>query len=57
MAWNRSLDWIRDVDLLTGLRAYAADPDLQQEWMIVKKVNKMRLAEYIEAMSGVKVWS
>ncbi|CAL2273034.1 unnamed protein product [Prunus armeniaca] len=23
----------------------------------VKKVNKMRLAEYIEAMSGVKVWS
>ncbi|KAI5315924.1 hypothetical protein L3X38_045100 [Prunus dulcis] len=27
--------WIRDVDLLTGLRAYAADPDLQQEWMMV----------------------
>ncbi|CAL8130051.1 unnamed protein product [Prunus armeniaca] len=23
----------------------------------VKKVNKMRLAEYIEAMSGVKFWS
>ncbi|XP_021806174.1 glycogen phosphorylase 1-like [Prunus avium] len=41
--------------LATGLRAYAADPDLQQEWMMVKKVNKMRLAEYIEAMSGVKV--
>ncbi|CAL2224699.1 unnamed protein product [Prunus armeniaca] len=40
--------------LATGLRAYAADPDLQQEWMMVKKVNKMRLAEYIEAMSGVK---
>ncbi|CAL8074589.1 unnamed protein product [Prunus armeniaca] len=43
--------------LATGLRAYAADPDLQQEWMMVKKVNKMRLAEYIESMSGVKVWS
>ncbi|CAL8170362.1 unnamed protein product [Prunus armeniaca] len=41
--------------LATALRAYAADPDLQQEWMMVKKVNKMRLAEYIEAMSGVKV--
>ncbi|CAL8074498.1 unnamed protein product [Prunus armeniaca] len=40
--------------LATGLRAYAADPDLQQEWMMVKKVNKMRLAEYIESMSGVK---
>ncbi|CAL2224675.1 unnamed protein product [Prunus armeniaca] len=43
--------------LATGLREYAADPDLQQEWMMVKKVNKMRLAEYIESMSGVKVWS
>ncbi|XP_021816533.1 alpha-glucan phosphorylase 2, cytosolic-like [Prunus avium] len=41
--------------LATGSRAYAADPDLQQEWMMVKKVNKMRLAECIEAMSGVKV--
>ncbi|CAL9026410.1 unnamed protein product [Prunus brigantina] len=40
--------------LATALRAYAADPDLQQEWMMVKKVNKMRFAEYIEAMSGVK---
>ncbi|CAL8074532.1 unnamed protein product [Prunus armeniaca] len=40
--------------LATGLRAYAADPDLQQEWMMVKKVNKMRLTEYIESMSGVK---
>ncbi|XP_034213185.1 glycogen phosphorylase 1-like [Prunus dulcis] len=53
--WLGTEAWIRDVDLLTGLRAYAADPDLQQEWMMVKKVNKMRLAEYIEAMSGVKV--
>ncbi|CAL2224682.1 unnamed protein product [Prunus armeniaca] len=43
--------------LATGLQAYVADPDLQQEWMMVKKVNKMRLAEYIESMSGVKVWS
>ncbi|KAL6293071.1 hypothetical protein ACE6H2_001213 [Prunus campanulata] len=41
--------------LATGLRAYAADPDLQQEWMMVKKVNKMRLSEYTEAMSGVKI--
>ncbi|CAL8178406.1 unnamed protein product [Prunus armeniaca] len=37
--------------LATGLRAYAADPDLQREWMMVKKVNKMRPAEYIEALT------
>ncbi|KAK9268074.1 hypothetical protein L1049_010513 [Liquidambar formosana] len=53
--WLGTEAWIRDVDLLTGLREYAADADLQQEWKMVRKVNKMRLAEYIEAMSGVKV--
>ncbi|XP_004295557.1 PREDICTED: glycogen phosphorylase 1-like [Fragaria vesca subsp. vesca] len=53
--WLGTESWIRNVDLLAGLREYADDADLQQEWMMVKKVNKMRLAEYIEAMSGVKV--
>ncbi|KAL6271586.1 hypothetical protein ACE6H2_028497 [Prunus campanulata] len=33
--WLGTEAWIRDVDLLTGLRAYAADPGLQQEWMMV----------------------
>ncbi|CAL8170365.1 unnamed protein product [Prunus armeniaca] len=59
MNYQRSI-WVgikRGTLLATALRAYAADPDLQQEWMMVKKVNKMRLAEYIEAMSGVMVWS
>ncbi|XP_071714786.1 uncharacterized protein [Rutidosis leptorrhynchoides] len=53
--WLGTEDWIRDVDLLNGLKQYAANSDLQQEWMMVKKINKMRLAEYIESMSGVKV--
>ncbi|CAL2273045.1 unnamed protein product [Prunus armeniaca] len=57
MNYQRSI-WVgikRGTLLATALRAYAADPDLQQEWMMVTKVNKMRLAEYIEAMSGVMV--
>uniref|UniRef100_A0A5B7CG11 Alpha-1,4 glucan phosphorylase n=1 Tax=Davidia involucrata TaxID=16924 RepID=A0A5B7CG11_DAVIN len=53
--WLGTEAWIHNVDLLAGLREYASDPDLQQEWRMVRKVNKMRLAEYIEAMSGVKV--
>ncbi|PON60630.1 Glycogen/starch/alpha-glucan phosphorylase [Trema orientale] len=53
--WLGTEAWIRNVDLLTGLREYAANADLQQEWKMVRKVNKMRLAEYIEAMSGLKV--
>lgn len=53
--WLGTEAWIRNVDLLTGLREHAAETNLQQEWKMVRKVNKMRLAEYIEAMSGVKV--
>nr|XP_043622410.1 glycogen phosphorylase 1-like isoform X2 [Erigeron canadensis] len=53
--WLGTESWIRDINLLAGLREYASNADLQQEWMTVKKTNKMRLAEYIETMSGVKV--
>ncbi|XP_043690123.1 glycogen phosphorylase 1-like [Telopea speciosissima] len=53
--WLGTEAWIRDVDLLMGLREHAANADLQQEWKLVRRINKMRLAEYLEVMSGVKV--
>ncbi|XP_022878114.1 glycogen phosphorylase 1-like isoform X1 [Olea europaea var. sylvestris] len=53
--WLGTEAWVRNIDLLAGLRDYASDADLQQEWRMVKKINKMRLAEYIETLSGVKV--
>ncbi|XP_047310788.1 glycogen phosphorylase 1-like [Impatiens glandulifera] len=53
--WLGTEAWIRNVDLLSGLLEHASNPELQQEWIMVKRVNKMRLAEYIESMSGVKV--
>ncbi|GLU22950.1 hypothetical protein SLE2022_389860 [Rubroshorea leprosula] len=53
--WLGTEAWIRNIDLLTVLQEHASDPDLHREWKMVKKVNKMRLAEYIEAMSGLKV--
>ncbi|XP_062095779.1 uncharacterized protein LOC133801551 [Humulus lupulus] len=53
--WLGTEAWIRNVDLLTGLRECATDADLQQEWKMVRRVNKMRLAEYIEGLSGLKV--
>lgn len=53
--WLGTESWIRDIDILTGLREHTADADFHREWKMVKKVNKMRLAEYIEAMSGLKV--
>ncbi|KDP21008.1 hypothetical protein JCGZ_21479 [Jatropha curcas] len=53
--WLATEAWIRDMDLLSGLQEYATNADLHREWKMVRKVNKMRLAEYIEAMTGVKV--
>ncbi|EEF50818.1 glycogen phosphorylase, putative [Ricinus communis] len=53
--WLGTEAWIRDVDLLAGLQDYVTNADLHQEWNMVRKVNKTRLAEYIEAMSGIKV--
>ncbi|WCJ27091.1 Glycogen phosphorylase [Euphorbia peplus] len=53
--WLGTEAWIRDMDLIAGLQEYATNADLHLEWKMVRKVNKMRLAEYIEAMSGVKV--
>ncbi|XP_020272772.1 glycogen phosphorylase 1-like isoform X2 [Asparagus officinalis] len=48
-------NWIRDIDLLMGLRECAEDTEFQQEWKMVHQVNKIRLAEFIEAMTGMKV--
>ncbi|XP_050230661.1 uncharacterized protein LOC126679734 [Mercurialis annua] len=53
--WLGTEGWIRDMDLLAGLKEHATNAELHQDWKMVRKVNKMRLAEYIEAMSGVKV--
>ncbi|KAK7246456.1 hypothetical protein RIF29_41324 [Crotalaria pallida] len=53
--WLGTEGWIRDADLLIGLRDHVDNADFHREWKMVKKVNKMRLAEYIETMSGVKV--
>ncbi|XP_069149749.1 uncharacterized protein [Solanum lycopersicum] len=53
--WLGTEAWIRNVDLIAGLREYAEDPDLHTEWKNMKRVNKMRLAEYIETLTSVKV--
>ncbi|CAN6444447.1 unnamed protein product [Victoria cruziana] len=47
--------WISNIDLLMGLRQHAEDINLQKEWRLVRKLNKIRLAEYIETITGLKV--
>ncbi|KAK3285146.1 Acid phosphatase pho1 [Cymbomonas tetramitiformis] len=47
--------WIKQLDLLSGLREHADDPEFQARWKAIKKANKAKLAETILDLTGVKV--
>ncbi|XP_057837765.2 uncharacterized protein LOC131047970 isoform X2 [Cryptomeria japonica] len=53
--WLGTEAWLKDLDLLMGLREHATNPQLQSEWRKTHRLNKSRLAEYIEEISGLKV--
>lgn len=48
-------NFLKHLDLLTGLKDYADNKDLQAEWMDIKLENKRKLAKYILATCGVEV--
>ena len=47
--------WVRDLDLLRGLEAFAGKKDFQAEFMAIKRANKVDLAAVIKAECGVEV--
>ena len=47
--------WIRDLELLKGLKPMAEDPAFQQQWQAVKHAAKVRLAGVIKELRGVAV--
>lgn len=53
--WLKTDKWITDLDLLTGLRQFADNEELQSEWASAKTANKKRLAQYIERVTGVSI--
>lgn len=53
--WLRTDKWVTNLDLLTGLRQFADDKQLQSEWAAAKLANKIRLAAYILDVTGVKI--
>eukprot|EP01018_Ginkgo_biloba_P014979 Gb_36824 [translate_table: standard] len=53
--WLGTEAWIKNLDLLMGLRKHASNPQLQSEWRMVHRMNKSRLAEYIQEISGLTV--
>ncbi len=46
--------WIKNLDELRGLEAYAGQPDFQREWQQIKRENKLRLAGLVQERTGVK---
>ncbi|MCF3652269.1 glycogen/starch/alpha-glucan phosphorylase [Synoicihabitans lomoniglobus] len=48
-------DWPRNLDLLQALGKEADQPAFQQEFMAIKRVNKVALAETIQELCGIEV--
>ena len=46
--------WIKNLDELRGLEAFAEQPDFQSEWQQIKRENKLRLAELVRERTGVE---
>ena len=47
--------WITDLAQIHGIADYADDPQAQQEFMDIKRINKERLAAYIQEHNGIAV--
>jgi len=47
--------WIKELDLLQGLRPHATDPKFQKRWADIKLGNKQRLADLVKEQTGVEV--
>ncbi|CAG8465711.1 6113_t:CDS:10 [Scutellospora calospora] len=43
------------LDLLKNLESFADDKEFKKKWMVVKRSNKVRLANYIETHTGVVI--
>ncbi|MDX2187574.1 MAG: glycogen/starch/alpha-glucan phosphorylase [Opitutaceae bacterium] len=48
-------DWVRDLDLLRGLEKHADNKKFQEEFLAIKRENKVALAAVIKAECGVVV--
>jgi len=47
--------FVRDLSQLKKLVPYADDPEFRQQFLAVKRANKLRLAQRIESQTGVRV--
>jgi glycogen phosphorylase len=48
-------NWVKDLDELKALRAYADDPVFQAKWQAVKATNKAKAIKLVEERAGVSL--
>lgn len=53
--WLGTEAWIKDLDLIAGLQQHANNEQLHEQWSQARRQNKLRLAQYIYKLSGIKV--
>lgn len=53
--WLGSEEWVLDTKQLAGLRSFADNEELQQEWTEAKVARKQKLAAYILAKTGYTI--
>ncbi|OAJ43251.1 hypothetical protein BDEG_26623 [Batrachochytrium dendrobatidis JEL423] len=47
--------WLSHLNLLSNLSKFSTDAQFQKRWMEIKRLNKIRLADYIASACGIKV--
>jgi starch phosphorylase len=47
--------WLKNLEQLRGLEAFADDPAFRIQWRAVKRANKARLADYVCSTAGVEL--
>ncbi|KAJ5135421.1 Phosphorylase [Penicillium bovifimosum] len=48
-------DFLKDLTLLDGIEAFVDDKEFRKEWALIKRENKLRLAQHIKATTGFDV--
>ncbi|GBC03217.1 hypothetical protein RclHR1_05010017 [Rhizophagus clarus] len=48
-------NWLKNLDLLKGLKSYVDNKDFRKRWVAAKHSNKVRLTEYIKKTTGIIV--
>lgn len=48
-------DWLKDLSLLSKLKNFVNDTDVQKRWMDIKRSNKVRLAEHVKAVCNIEI--